>query len=330
MTTLKQLLAGAAAAALVSGASLTATASLAQTQTDTQGTSQTDDQGASQTEGQAGGQPQTGQDSSQTGSQDAAQPGQSQAGEQAAPQAGGEGTAQSGDAAGGRLIATVNDAEIREGDVTQALQTLPPQAQQMPPQMLLPMVVEQLVLRELILARAEQEDLRSDPEVTAMVDPQNEALTEQAILSVWLQRALSERVTEEQITAAFDRFKEANPDTTVTLETARPQIQQGLTQEAMQQVATELRQGATVVFYDASGNPVPEGGSSQGGGSGAGAAGSDQPTDTGSGMGTTGSDQPADTGSGSGTAGSDQPTDTGSGTGQSTDTDSGDAAAPDN
>ncbi len=179
-------------------------------------------------------------------------------------------TDQSGEAEGigasgqDRLIATVNDAEIREADVTEALESLPPQARQAPSQMLLPMVVEQLLLRELILAEAEADNLRDDPEVVALVETQSGDVEDQAILSIWLQRALAERVNDQAVSDAYDSFKSANPDSEVTMEEARPQIEQALTQEAMQAIATDLRSDATIVFYDASGNPMEEGAGASG------------------------------------------------------------------
>lgn len=75
-----------------------------------------------------------------------------------------------------RLIAKVDDVEIRLADVVNAIQGLPPQIQQMPPQILLSVVVEQLLLRELILEQARSGNLQSDPEVTAQVGPQMSTL----------------------------------------------------------------------------------------------------------------------------------------------------------
>lgn len=226
MTDLKHLLGGAALIALAAG--LAAPAARAQTED-----SATD----AQTETDAAG------DAATAGSQDE----------------GGTGTAQD------RLIATVNDTEIREADVTAAMEALPPQAQQMPPEMLLPMVVEQLMLRELILEKAYAENLQDDPDVTAITDAQSEAVEEQAVLSIWLSREIEGRVTDADVTAAYDDFKAANPDAEVTMEAARPQIEQGLAQEAMKAVALELREDAEIVFYDASGSPLPEGGTAEDG-----------------------------------------------------------------
>jgi hypothetical protein len=161
-------------------------------------------------------------------------------------------------AADNRLIATVNDAEIRQADVVSAIQGLPPQIQQMPPQMLLPVVVDQLLLRELILEEANAENLQADPEVTAALEPQNQALQDQAMVNVWLERELDERVTDEAVTQAFEKAKAVSPSPDVTLEQVRPQIEEALRQQAVREISAELRQDAQIVFYDPTGNPLPQ------------------------------------------------------------------------
>ena len=243
MTNVKALLGSAALAALISGSG----AGLATAQTDSQSNqTQTETQNGTQTE-------------AQTETQTAPSGNQS-------PAASGDDGSQSGDQQAGsaeqsdedRLVAKVNDVEIRQSDVVNAIENLPPRVQQMPRQMLMPIVVEQLLTRELILEQGQSEDLQSDPAVVSIIEEQTQALEDQAIVNVWVERELGERITEERIQAAFDRFKSANPDSTVTLDEARPQLQQALRQEVMQELSAELREGAEIVLYDASGNPVPE------------------------------------------------------------------------
>lgn len=156
------------------------------------------------------------------------------------------------------LIAMVNDVEIRQSDVASAIENLPPQVRQVPQQMLVPVVVDQLLARELIAAQARSENLQSDPAVVAVVEEQTRTLEDQALVNVWIERELAESITEARINEAYERFKAANPESTVTLEDARPQLEQALRQETAQQLVADLREGAAIVFYDASGNPVQE------------------------------------------------------------------------
>jgi hypothetical protein len=157
---------------------------------------------------------------------------------------------------GNLLIATVGDAEIREQDVMAALQTLPPQARQQPPQVLIPAVVNQLILRELAVEEARGAGLEEDPEVVAMVGDAGPEAMEQALVQVWFQRELAGRVTEEDVQEAYEDMQEANPDMDQDLAQVRPQIQQMLQRQAAQTVGAELRQDAEITFYDESGDPV--------------------------------------------------------------------------
>ena len=256
MNELRTLLGSAALIALISGSGV----GLALAQTDSE-TDQTQTAPSGNESSAA-----SGQDGNQSGDQQSS-------GQQAG----------SGDQSGeDRLIAKVNDIEIRQSDVVNAIENLPPQAQQMPQQMLVPIVVDQLLTRELILEQGQTENLQADPAVVTIIERQTQALEDQAVVNVWIERELAERITDERVQAAYERFKSANPDSTVTMEDARPQLEQALRQEVMKELAAELREDAAIVFYDASGNPVPENqagsatGENQQTGQDAGSAGSDQ------------------------------------------------------
>lgn len=155
-----------------------------------------------------------------------------------------------------RLVLTVNGVGIRQSDVLDAIQGLPTQVQQMPAQMLLPIVLEQLLMRELILAEGYAQRLQRDPEVRAMLEMASEAAEEQAIVQVWLQRELDERITEEAVEEAFQAMRATTPN--LTLERARPVIEQELEQQIMAEIRDELREGADVVFYRPTGEPIRE------------------------------------------------------------------------
>lgn len=249
MNDLRTLLGSAALIALISGSG--AGVAMAQTDSETDQTQSQQNQtqtAPSGTESPAA----SGQNGSQSGNQ---QTGDQQSGDQQS----GDQQAGSGDQSGeDRLIAKVNDVEIRQSDVVTAIENLPPQVQQMPQQMLVPIVVDQLLTRELILEQGQTENLQTDPAVVTMIEEQTQALEDLAVVNVWIERELAERITEERIEEAFERFQSANPDSTVTMEDARPQLEQALRQEVMKELAAELREDAAIVFYDASGNPLPE------------------------------------------------------------------------
>lgn len=75
------------------------------------------------------------------------------------------------------VIATVNGEKITLGDVQQAAGNLPPQARQLQPSMLIPLLVNQLVDQKAIQIAAGKEGLTNKPEVKeAMQNAANSAL----------------------------------------------------------------------------------------------------------------------------------------------------------
>ncbi|WIJ24974.1 hypothetical protein [Devosia sp. RR2S18] len=127
-----------------------------------------------------------------------------------------------------------------------------------------------MVTRELILNQAQASGLESDPEVQSLVQTMMEEITEQALVQVWVARQLNQQLTDEQLQSAFASFQEANPDSAVTFEQARPQIEQALRQQLAASLGEQLRQNADVTYFDAAGNPTeqPGGSASQGQSSG--------------------------------------------------------------
>jgi hypothetical protein len=174
-----------------------------------------------------------------------------------------EGQQPSGEASD-RLIATVGDTEIRESDVREALARLPQQARQQPPQRLIPALVNQLILRELAAEEARAANLEEDPDVIAMVGENGgPEVMEEAMVRVWFQRELAERVSDEDVRAAYQDFQEANPDAERSLSEMRPQIERMLQRQAASAVGAELREDADIVFYDAEGEPMEQGAAQQ-------------------------------------------------------------------
>ncbi|HEV7277487.1 MAG TPA: hypothetical protein VGN80_14465 [Devosiaceae bacterium] len=180
------------------------------------------------------------------------------------------GTGESGEAGQNVLLATVNGVEIRQSDITQVISSLPPQMRQLPPEMVVSMAVDQVVTQELFLEQARSQDLGNDPEVRSLVEPLIEQLTEQAMVQVWLSRQFEEEVDEARLQEAFSQFEEANPDSEVTFEQARPQLEQAVRRAVLAELTASLSEGADIVFYDASGAPVDPAASAEGGQTGGG------------------------------------------------------------
>ncbi len=174
---------------------------------------------------------------------------------------------------GDSVVATVGETEIRGSDVMTVVGMLPPQIQSQPPEMLLPMALEQLILRELILEKARSENLADDPEVQAMKESSATTAQDDAMVQIWLNRQLEGVVTDEAVQQAYDQAKSQDQNVP-PLEQVRPQIEQFLRQQAIRDIGQELRQGADIVFYDATGRPVPQGNQGQSSGNSGGQSGS--------------------------------------------------------
>ncbi len=167
------------------------------------------------------------------------------------------GDMESGDAAAGEnmVIVRVGDADIRGSDVSQVISLLPPQMQQQPPEMLVPMAVNQLIARELILRAAMADNLEEDPEVTALVEESQSAIEQDAMVQVWLQRELGARVTDSDIQAKYDEIKANSEQEIPPLDAVRAQIEQQLRQEAFMGLEEDLRQDVEIVYYGPDGKP---------------------------------------------------------------------------
>lgn len=154
------------------------------------------------------------------------------------------------------VVVTVGDAEIVGADVMTVINMMPQEMQSQPSETLVPMAIEQLILRELIVAEARSEDLSEDPDVIALVEGDAQAPEEDAMVQVWLDRELSDVVTDEAVQDLYDEAAEQQD--LPPLEEARPQIEQALIQQAIQDIRNDLEEDVEVVFYDESGEPLEQ------------------------------------------------------------------------
>jgi hypothetical protein len=199
--------------------------------------------------------PASAQQSDTTGSEQSSQSGdmnQSQTSGTSADSGQGSGNTQT-DA----VVATVGDAEIRGSDLLTVIGILPSELQSQPPQMLIPIALEQLIFRELIIEQALSEGLAEDPEVAALVGNSAQTAQEDALVQVWLDRRQEAALTDEAVQQAYDDAQAQN-ESLPPLEQVRPQIEEFLRQQAVQASRMELQQGADIVLYDATGRPMEQ------------------------------------------------------------------------
>ena len=178
----------------------------------------------------------------QDSTQESTTPSQDTAQQQSSQPATGSGQAV-GDQQSDSVVATVGDAEIRGSDVMTVIGMLPPQLQSQPPQMLVPMALQQLILRELILEEARALNLADDPEVVALVESSAQTAEEDAMVQIWLDREMADVVTDEAVQQVYEGAQAQGAQNLPPIDEVRPQIEQHLRQQAMQDIQMRLREG---------------------------------------------------------------------------------------
>ena len=98
------------------------------------------------------------------------------------------------------VVARVNGHEIRQSNVRAAFRRLPAQYQQVPIDVILPQLIEQLVTNRLMEAAGRAMDLQNDEAVQQQIRDFEAAAIQQA----YMQRKISEQVTEEAIGNVYE------------------------------------------------------------------------------------------------------------------------------
>lgn len=101
----------------------------------------------------------------------------------------------------GTIVAEVEGRAITLGDVGDAIQALPPALSQLPFDVLYPSVIEQLIRQQALVARAQQQGLDEDPVIRRRV----KGAADRALANEYLQRELSQGITEAALLARYNR-----------------------------------------------------------------------------------------------------------------------------
>ena len=139
------------------------------------------------------------------------------------------------------VVVTVGETEILGTDVMRAIGALPPAMRQQPAEMLLPMALDQLVLRELILDRARGEGLAEDPDFAERAEQASAEAEDDALVQFWLQRELADATSDEAVNAAYERITANAQGEVPALEAIRPQIEQELRRQQMTRIRADLQ-----------------------------------------------------------------------------------------
>jgi peptidyl-prolyl cis-trans isomerase C len=105
------------------------------------------------------------------------------------------------------IVAKVDGEEIRFSDLANAAQALPEELRGAPPQMIYPLLLDQMIAGRAVAAAARRAGLDKDEAVRARI----RRAEEQELQQAYLARELAGRVTEERIRAAYDAEIRARP-----------------------------------------------------------------------------------------------------------------------
>ncbi|MDD5585981.1 MAG: peptidylprolyl isomerase [Alphaproteobacteria bacterium] len=104
-------------------------------------------------------------------------------------------------AGGDPVVARVNGQEIHRSEVLRELETMGPQAQQMPAQVLYPQLLQKMIVTKLVAAKGYEQKVQNEKEVK---DRLKDAET-QIVADIYVRQAVQPKITDEKINA---RYKE--------------------------------------------------------------------------------------------------------------------------
>ena len=99
------------------------------------------------------------------------------------------------------VVATVNGAPVHMSDVTEASQSLPDEVRGMPPQVLYPLLLDQVIDRDALVLKAEQQGLDKDPAVQRQIKRAADTALQNALIA----REVGPSITEQAIRARYDK-----------------------------------------------------------------------------------------------------------------------------
>jgi len=110
-------------------------------------------------------------------------------------------------AGGDPVVARVDGAEIHRSEVMTTIAGLPAQVRQMPPEMIFPAVLDQMVNGRLVAAAAAAQKLTDDPEYK---DKMKRA-EERVVQEIFLTRAVKAKITDAVLQARYKKYLADNP-----------------------------------------------------------------------------------------------------------------------
>jgi peptidyl-prolyl cis-trans isomerase C len=105
------------------------------------------------------------------------------------------------------ILATVNGTPIHMSDVQAAGNELPAQMQQLPPDQLFPLLVNQLIDRQALLVAAQTEGLQNDPKIQAAM----QAAANEKLENAYVQQQIAPDITDAAVQAEYQKDYAGKP-----------------------------------------------------------------------------------------------------------------------
>ncbi len=105
------------------------------------------------------------------------------------------------------IVATVNGDPVHLDDVRAAAQSLPDEMRQLPPNVLFPMIVNQVIDQKALLIAARHEGLQKDPQVQKTM----QSAADTALQNIYLTREVSPMVTDQAVHDIYDKTMAGKP-----------------------------------------------------------------------------------------------------------------------
>lgn len=109
---------------------------------------------------------------------------------------------------GNPVVAKIDGKDISRMDVLNFIQTLPPQTRQMPLEQLFPLAVNQVVNTQVVIEKTKDAKLDDDPEVKKQMERAKDEITR----TVYLQKLVEKRMTDDRLKKAYDSYVKNFPD----------------------------------------------------------------------------------------------------------------------
>lgn len=109
---------------------------------------------------------------------------------------------------GNPVVARVGDKEIRRMDVFNYIQSLPQETRKLPLEQLFPAALEQVINAAVINQKTQNVNLEQDPRV----QKQLEAARQNIMRTVYLEKKVEEKLTEDRLKEAYEKYKAGFPD----------------------------------------------------------------------------------------------------------------------